>query len=345
MARRVDRANLLEAEVPLGVRGRGTARRRRRSPPSTWSGTSSPALVLEAHEQVVDADDVVGMPGERGAEDGGHADRVLVEVGFHVLGPDRVLVALERDDSRLDVEVAAELLPHHVHVAAEDEVRAARVLARLLAASAPLPLQRERAEHDRLRRTLRARAGRLARRVEEVGEHADAALLDLGGLRVLGVVDEVAVEVLGDDPLRLGLHPGGHEGGQVAHRDPVEHQLLADQPHGVDGGHAVLRQLVVGCRLEQEAVAELVGQVLELMAQLDLDRVADVLVNASGRRASGHAESPRAGGAEASGRRRRSRPRRARWSSWRRPGRGSSRSTAPRRTRSPRSRRTRSRRG
>ena len=32
-------------------------------------------------------------------------------------------------------------------------------------------------------------------RVEEVGEHPDAALLDLGGARVLGVVDEVAVQV------------------------------------------------------------------------------------------------------------------------------------------------------
>ena len=103
--------------------------------------------------------------------------------------------------------------------------------------------------------------------MEEVGEHADAALLDLGRLRVLGVVDEVAVQVLGDHPLRLGLHPGGHERGQVAHRDPVEHQLLADQPHGVDRGHAVLRQLVVGRRLEQEAVAELAGEFVELSAE------------------------------------------------------------------------------
>ena len=47
----------------------------------------------------------------------------------------------------------------------------------------------------------RAGAGRLAGRVEEVGEHADAALLDLGRDRILGVVDEVAVEVLGDQPL------------------------------------------------------------------------------------------------------------------------------------------------
>ena len=128
-------------------------------------------------------------------------------------------------------------------------------LRRLLAALAPLPLQRQRAEHDRLRRALRARAGRLPGRVEQVREHADAALLDLRRLRILGVVDEVAVQVLGDDPLRLGLHPRRHERRQVAHRDPVEHQLLLDQPHRVDRAHAVLGQRVVGRRLEQEAVA------------------------------------------------------------------------------------------
>ena len=37
--------------------------------------------------------------------------------------------------------------------------------------------------------------GGLAGRMEELGQHPDAALLDLEGLRVLGVVDEVAVEV------------------------------------------------------------------------------------------------------------------------------------------------------
>ena len=202
-------------------------------------------------------DDVVGVARERRAEHGGDADRVLVDVRLHVLGADRVLVGLQRDDPRLDVEVAAELLPHHVHVAAEHEVRPVGRLARRLAPLAPLPLQRQRAEHDRLRGALGARAGRLARRVEEVGEHADAALLDLRRLRVLGVVDEVAVEVLGDDPLRLGLHPRRHERRQVAHRDAVEHQLLADQPHRVDRAHPVLRQRVVGRRLEQEAVAVL----------------------------------------------------------------------------------------
>ena len=206
-------------------------------------------------------------PGERRPEHGGDADRVLVDVRLHVLRPDRVLVGLERDDPRLDVEVAAELLPHHVDVAAEHEVRPVGRLAGRLAALAPLPLQRQRAEHDRLRGALGARAGRLARRVEEVGQHADAALLDLGGLRILGVVDEVAVQVLRDHPLRLRLHPRRHERRQVAHRDAVEHQLLPDQPHRVDRPHPVLGQLVVGRRLEQEPIAVACGERVELLDQ------------------------------------------------------------------------------
>ena len=205
------------------------------------------------------------MARERRAEHGGDADRVLVDVRLDVLGPDHVLVGLQRDDPRLDVEVAAELLPHDVHVAPEHEVRPARVLARRLAALAPFPLQRQRAEHDRLRGALRARAGRLARGVEQVSQHADAALLDLGRLRILGVVDEVAVQVLSDDPLRLGLHPRRHESGEVALRDPVEHELLADQPHRVDRAHAVLRQLVVRRGREQEPVAVGLRESVELI--------------------------------------------------------------------------------
>ena len=153
-------------------------------------------VVLQPDEEVVDPGDVVGVAGERGAEHGGDADRVLVHVRLDVLGADRVLALLERHDPRLDVEVAAELLPHDVHVAAEHEVRPVGGLAVRLAALAPLPLERQRAQHDRLGGPLRARARGLAGRVEEVGQHPDAALLDLGRARILGVVDEVAVQAL-----------------------------------------------------------------------------------------------------------------------------------------------------
>jgi hypothetical protein len=195
------------------------------------------------------------VAGEGGAEDGGDADRVLVDQRLDVLGADHVFVFPQRHDPRLDVEVAAELVPDDVDIAAVDEVRLLDREPGGFAALLPFPLQRERAEHDRLRGALGAGAGRLAGSVVEVGEHADAALLDLGRDRVLGVVDEVAVEVLGDDPLRLRLHPGGDEGGQVAVGVALERQFLVDQAHRVECGHAARGELLLRGVLGQEAIA------------------------------------------------------------------------------------------
>ena len=82
--------------------------------------------------------------------------------------------------------------------------------------------------------------------MEELGQHPDAALLDLEGLGVLGVVDEVAVQVPIDHPPRLRLHPGGDEGRQVALRNALDGELLVDQAHRGDRRHRVLRDRVVG---------------------------------------------------------------------------------------------------
>jgi hypothetical protein len=139
-----------------------------------------------------------------------------------------------------------------VHVAAEDEVRLLGRHAIRLAALAPFPLQRQRAEHDRLRRTLSAGPGRLAGGVEQLCQHPDAASLDLERPGVLGVVDEVAVEVAVDHPSRLGLHPGGNEGGQVALRDALDGEFLLDQSLRCDRHQRVLRDRVVGGALGQE---------------------------------------------------------------------------------------------
>jgi hypothetical protein len=192
------------------------------------------------------------VPGERGPDNRGDADRVLVQVRLDVIRADRVLARLERDDPRLYVEVAAELLPDDVHVAPENEVGAVDRLSGLLAPLAPLPLQGERAEHDRLRGALSAGAGGLSRRVEQLGQHPDAALLDLRRHRILGVVDEVPVQVLVDHRAGLGLHPGGDEGGQVSLGDPLHGEFLLDQPHRLDGGHRVLGDGPVGRTLGQE---------------------------------------------------------------------------------------------
>ena len=134
MARDVDRADLLEPEVPLGVRVQERPHEAAAGAVDVQRHVEARARRLSRTQQLVDPDDVVGVAGERRAEHRGDADRVLVDVRLDVLGPDRVLVGLQRDDPRLDVEVAAELLPHDVHVAAEHEVRPVGRLAGRLAA-------------------------------------------------------------------------------------------------------------------------------------------------------------------------------------------------------------------
>jgi hypothetical protein len=211
-----------------------------------------PLLVAEPDEEIVDADHVIRMAGEGGPDDRGDTDRVLVDVGLDVLGPDRVLARLQGDDPRLDVEVAAELLPDDVHVASEDEVRPVGRLPLGLTPLAPLPLQRERAEHDRLGGALCPGPGGLARRIEQFGQHVDAALLDLGGHRILRVIDEVPKEVLVDHDAGLWLHPGGHERRQVSLWDPLHGQLLLKQPHRGNGGHGGLGDGGLGGALGEE---------------------------------------------------------------------------------------------
>jgi hypothetical protein len=90
--------------------------------------------------------------------------------------------------------------------------------------------------------------------VEQIAEHADAALLDLGRPRVLRVVDEVAVQVLGDQLPGLGLHPRGDERRQVAFGNPLGDQVLGDQPLRRERAHWRLREGPVGDRFDDPPV-------------------------------------------------------------------------------------------
>ena len=93
--------------------------------------------MLDRHEVVVDSANVVGMSGEGGAQDDRDADCVVVDVRFDISRADRVLVGFQRHDPWFDVEVAAELLPYDVHVAAEHEIRPVDTLVFGLHAVAP----------------------------------------------------------------------------------------------------------------------------------------------------------------------------------------------------------------
>jgi hypothetical protein len=99
--------------------------------------------------------------------------------------------------------------------------------------------------------------------VEEVGQHPDAALLDLGRLRVLGVVDEVPVQVLADQLRDVRAHPGRDEGRQVLLGVAVQEEFLLDQKPRVGGVHRAVRQLVIGRRFAQEpSTAQRLGRLL-----------------------------------------------------------------------------------
>ena len=119
----------------------------------------------------------------------------------------------------------------------------------------PAPLERQSAEHRRLAGARRRAARRLVRirRVPEVREDVHAARLDLGGLRVLVLVDHVLVEALGHELLGLGLHPRGHERGDVETRVAVEHELVVDDLVRDVRWHLAFRELVARDRPRFEA--------------------------------------------------------------------------------------------
>jgi len=79
----------------------------------------------------------------------------------------------------------------------------------------------------------------------EVGEHRHAPPLQLGGLRVLVLVDQVLVEALGHQLASLRFHPGRDEGGEVQPRTAIEQQLVMDQLVGDIRRHRVLREAIL----------------------------------------------------------------------------------------------------
>ena len=245
--RRVDGRDAGETEVPLEVRVE--ERRDHRAGRAVGvHGHVDPGLVLERVERVADLLHGLVRAVEGRAEDRDDADRVLVAELHRLLRGEREASALHRDEAHLDVPVVRELLPADLDVDAHDEVRLVDRLALGRAPLLPAPLEREPAEHGGLAGAGRRAAGRRVgvRRVPEVGEDVHAARLDLGGLRVLVLVDHVLVEALGHELLGLRLHPRRHERGHVQPRVAVEHQLVVDDLVRDVRRHLALRKRVAG---------------------------------------------------------------------------------------------------
>lgn len=207
-----------------------------------------------------DLGDRLVVAGVGDAEDRDDPDGVLVDVRGELMGEQAGGAGLQRHLAQFHVEVAGELLPADLHRSA-DQVGAVGRLALGAAAGAPAPFEGEPAEHRGLAGAGGGAAGRGAagRGVPQVGEDVDAARLDLGGLRVLVLVDHVLVDALAHQTAGAVVRPGGAEGGQVLGRVAVEQQFVVEQ--GVDdlGGRVLLRHPVLGQYLAAERGREHVG--------------------------------------------------------------------------------------
>ncbi len=201
---------------------------------------------------------------ERRPQNPDNADRVLVAQLDRFLGRERVAVALHRHQAHLDVPVVGELLPADLDVDAHHQVGLVGRLALGRSPLLPQPLHRQSAEHRGLARPGGRASGRLlgVGRVPEPGEDVDAAHLELRRLRVLVLVDHVLVEALRHQLPRLGLHPGGHERGQVEPALPSSISSSAIDLVGEVRRHLAGRHVVAWDRLTLEREQRGRGQIV-----------------------------------------------------------------------------------
>ena len=217
-------------------------------------------LIVRLH-QLVELLHIVVLAGVGDAEDGRDADGVVVHVvhdRVHVQGQ---MVLLKRHEAHLDVPVAAELLPAHLVAGRDNEVRALRrvdVHARILRQLLPAEQHPEAAQHARLGRADGGRAHGLlvGIRMPQVGDHGDAAVLEVGRHGVLVLVDGVLLHNLGHDPRGHGLHVGLAERGKVLRGVALDGQILLD--HLV--GDARLDRLVVHLRARHLRIGRLAAE-------------------------------------------------------------------------------------
>ena len=235
------------AEVPLEVAVEERRDERARRAVDVHRDVEAGAL-LQVVEQGADLGHRLVGAVEGRAEDRDDADGVLVAERDGLGGGEVEAVALHRDQPHLDVPVVRELLPADLDVDAHDDVGLVGGLALGGAALLPAALHREPAEHRGLARPGRGAAGGLGGvgRVPQPAEDLDASRLELGGLRILVLVDHVLVEALGHELLGLRVHPRRHERREVHARVAVEHQLVVDDLVGhvrgrLHGGDVVPR--------------------------------------------------------------------------------------------------------
>ncbi len=193
-------------------------------------GDVEAALGLQPVERGGDLRDVLEQAGEGLPERGDHHDRVLVAALQALLGlpsgsgrgPSAPRGSPRRSSARTSPSTPA---PARTRSSAARRACLRPRGARASGTSPPAPP----ASRPRWSRSWRCRAWRRVRGVPQVGQHPHAARLELSGLGVLVLVDDVLVEGLRQQLQHLGLHPRGAEGREVHARYAVEQQLVVHQ--------------------------------------------------------------------------------------------------------------------
>jgi hypothetical protein len=129
-----------------------------------------------------------------------------------------------------------------------ERITATGIQTRRQASLPPPPLEHQAAKHAPFARAGGGGAHGLARirRMPEVGQDAQAPLLQLRGLGVFVLVDDVLVGAFLHQLAGLRLHPGAHEGGQIQAGVAIEHQVVVDELIGVRGVEAAGGERIAG---------------------------------------------------------------------------------------------------
>ena len=185
---------------------------------------------------------------ERRAEHRHHTDRVLITALHGLLSGQMEAIALHRHQTRLDVPVAAELVPTHLHVDAEDQVRPVRRLTEppssvpATATSAPA----HRASPPRSTQSSSSPSHRHRPKRATGGRSCSRPALELRRLRILILVDHVLIRRLCHQLGGVGRHPSRHERSQVQAGAAVEQQLVRHEVISHPGPSPLLGKLVPG---------------------------------------------------------------------------------------------------
>jgi hypothetical protein len=157
------------------------------------------------YKQIIDRLHILILTRVGGPQNHANTNRVLVHQVDRLLRVNDKAVLGAVHKLFVHLKVPRRLLPAHLHGGAHDDVGVLGRLAGGLTLVLPAFLHGQHGKHDGLRGP-DARGADCAdaypgadRRVEEPADHADAAVLDVGALRVFFVVDEVLGEGLGHE--------------------------------------------------------------------------------------------------------------------------------------------------